>query len=318
MNVYSHSKNLEEIMAIHLIEDLLYRYRKGSPAENPEKLVFHEVSGYDVYNPTATFSYNGKTVICARVEKRDSEHSEAIFFYEKEANQFYPLEGTKRYTLQDPFITKIGEYYVFGGTEIFPHPENENALWWHSRFFYGKDLCELKELTTGPKGMKDIRVVELMDGRIGVFSRPQGLIGGRGKIGFTIINRIEELNEEIISAAPLLELFDDEEWGGVNEAICLKDGRIGILGHIAKFTSGDVRHYYSMSFILDPKTLELTDVKIIAERADFLPGPAKRLDLIDVLFSGGILLKGDMAELFVGVSDCEVQKIQINNPFLSE
>ncbi|MDD4111732.1 MAG: DUF1861 family protein [Herbinix sp.] len=304
-------------MAIHLIEDLLYIYRKGSHAKNPEKIVFHNVSGYDVYNPTATFSYKGKTVICARVEKRESEHSEAIFFYEKEVNQFYPLEGIKGYKLQDPFITKVGDYYVFGGTETFPHPENEHALWWHTKFFYGKELSELENLTTGPKGMKDIRVVELQDGRIGVFSRPQGIVGGRGKIGFTIINRIEELNEEIISAAPLLELFDDEEWGGVNEAICLKDGRIGVLGHIAKFTPEDLRHYYSMSFILDPITKELTDVKIIAERADFLLGPAKRSDLVDVLFSGGILLKEDKAELFVGVSDCEVQKIQINNPFLS-
>lgn len=302
-------------MAIQLIDDLLAVYRSGAKGENPAKLCFHEVSTCDVYNPTATFSYEGRTLLCARVEQRDSEHSEAVFFYEKEENHFYPVEELKRYKLQDPFITKVAGNYVFGGTEIFPHPENPNALWWHTKFFFGKSLDSLTELTTGPKGMKDIRVVELKDGRVGVFSRPQGAIGGRGKIGFTTIDKLEDLNADVIEAAPLLELFDDEEWGGANEAILLEDGRIGVLGHIAKFTTGDVRHYYSMSFILDPVTNEYTDAKIIAERADFVDGPSKRPDLVDVLFSGGILLKGDKAELYVGVSDCEVQKIQIRNPF---
>lgn len=303
-------------MAIRLVEDLLVDFRSKEKGQNPEKLCFHEVFGCDVYNPSAAFSYEGRTLLCARVEKRDSEHSEAVFFYEKEENNFYPVETIQRYKLQDPFITKVADYYVFGGTEIFPHPENPNALWWHTKFYYGKSLETLTELTTGPKGMKDIRVVELKDGRVGVFSRPQGEIGGRGKIGFTIIDKLEDLNAAVIESAPLLELFDDEEWGGVNEPLLLEDGKIGILGHIAKFTAGDVRHYYAMSFILDPLTGEYTDAKIIAERADFVEGPSKRPDLEDVLFSGGILLKGSKAELYVGVSDCEVQKIQIQNPFL--
>lgn len=303
-------------MAIRLIDTLLEEYRATKQVKDPKKLSFFEVSDCDVYNPTATFLYEGKKVICARVEKRDSEHSKAVFFYEKEENCYYPLEGLKSYDLQDPFITKASDYYVFGGTEIFPHPDNPDALWWHTKFYYGTSLDNLKELATGPKGMKDVRVVELKDGRIGVFSRPQGVVGGRGKIGFTTIDAITDLNADVIDRAPLLELFDDEEWGGANEPVLLADGRIGVLGHIAKFTPGDVRHYYAMSFILDPVSGEHTDAKIIAERADLVDGPSKREDLVDVLFSGGLnLINENEAELFVGVSDCEVQTLVIPNPF---
>ena len=303
-------------MTVQYIDDLLQKYRENKQVSNPVKLTFFGVGNSDVYNPTAVFSYQGKNVICARVEQRDSEHSNAVFFYEKEPNCFYPCEEIKSYKLQDPFITKVGKYFVFGGTEIFPHPQNPEALWWHTKFFYGTSLENLEELTTGPKGMKDVRVVELKDGRVGVFSRPQGELGGRGKIGFTTIDTIEQLNETVIEQAPLLEQFDDEEWGGANEPVLLNDGRIGVLGHIAKFTKGDVRHYYSMCFILDPKDGSYTESKIIAERSDFVDGPSKRPDLVDVLFSGGLVRKeGQKAELYVGVSDCEVQKIIIPNPF---
>ncbi len=303
-------------MAIKLVDDLLKEYRKDKCCKEPEKLIFEEVYGYDVYNPTSVFNYNGKNVICARVEKRDSEHSQAIFFYEKEKNHFYPLENIKRFELQDPYITKIGEYYIFGGTEIFPHPDDNTKLWWHAKFYYGTSLEDLKELVTGPKGMKDIRIVELKDKTIGVFSRPQGEKGGRGKIGFTTVPNIFALNGDIIQDAPLLNQFDDLEWGGVNEPTLLEDGRIGVLGHIAKFTGNDIRHYYPMVFTINPERKEYSNIKIIAERIDFVDGPSKRDDLQDVLFSGGLVnLQNGFCTLYVGVSDCEVQKITIKNPF---
>lgn len=301
------------------IDSLLKKHRNGSRGINPEKLTFFGVGDCDVYNPTTPFKYQGKTILCARVEKRESEQSEAVFFYEKEAGKFYPVKEIKRYQLQDPFIAKIGENYIFGGTEIFPHKEIKGALSWHTKFYYGTNLSELKEFMVGPEGMKDVRLVELKDHRIGIFTRSQGEKGGRGKIGFTIVTSLEDVTKEVMQEAPLLSLFSEEEWGGVNEPILLEDGTIGVLGHIARFSKGDVRHYYSMSFIFEPENLSYTNLKIIAERADFLKGDRKRPDLQDVLFSGGLTnFEKDTAVLYVGVSDCEVQKIKIKNPFIIE
>ncbi len=299
------------------VDDLLKEYRANNKATvNPKRIVFNDMDGFDVYNPTAPFEFDGKEIIIGRVERRDSEHSLAIFFEKQEDGTYSKAEGFEEHVLQDPYITKIGEYYVFGGTEIFDHPEVEGALWWRAKFMFGKDLRKMDFLTYGPNGMKDIRLLDLKNGKIGVFSRPQGEKGGRGKIGFTTINDIKELNADIINNAPLIEQFDDNEWGGVNEPTLLKNGKIGVLGHCAKYSIEPVRHYYPMAFCIDPETSEYTDMKIIAERKDLVDGPSKRDDLIDVLFSAGLVRKNNSkAVLYTGVSDVEVQCVEIADPF---
>ncbi len=65
------------------IWEMLEEHRKERGAAAAVRPVFQGVEGYDVYNPTAPFSYQGKTMICARVEKRDSEVSQAVFFEER-------------------------------------------------------------------------------------------------------------------------------------------------------------------------------------------------------------------------------------------
>lgn len=281
--------------------------------------VFLGVDGFDVYNPTAPFYYQGRKVICARVEKRDSEKSRAMFFEEVQKDTYRVIEGWRQYDLQDPSIARVRGHYVLGGTEVFPHPENPAWVCWHTTFYYGADLEHMERLMDGPDGMKDVRLVELADKRIGIFTRPQGEKGGRGKIGFTVADDFAGVTAQAMEEAPLLDLFGEEEWGGVNEAFLLapgtSDGRIAVLGHIACFRPDEVRHYFPMTFVFDPVTREYTAPRILAERKEFLAGPSKRPDLEDVLFSGGILPEGERAVLYVGVSDCEVQNIVVPNPF---
>ncbi len=302
---------------VQYVDRLLEMHRAQKCGINSKRIIYVGVEGNDVYNPTAPFSYGGETLMIARVERRDSEYSKAVFFKKVAEDKYEVDERFPEYELQDPYINKVGEYYVFGGTEIFPHPDNADALWWRAKFYYGTNLEDLKELTVGPNGMKDIRLIGLPNGKVAIFSRPQGEKGGRGKIGFTMIDSLDELSPGVIEDAALLEQFDDLEWGGSNELTLLEDGRIGVLGHIAKYSEGTVRHYYPMVFVVNPETREYTDMKIIAERREFLDGPSKREDLRDVLFSAGIVLDGAKAVLYTGVSDVEVQYIEIDNPFLS-
>lgn len=300
---------------IQYCEDLLSNYNNENRALYPRKIKFKGVEGYDVYNPTVPFDYNGRTLMIGRVEKRDSEKSQAVFFERLKDDTYAEVARMRRYDLQDPFITKIGSMWVFGGVETFAHPDNPNNLWWRTKFYAGDDLFNLKTLTYGPNGMKDIRLVELANGKVGVFTRPQGDVGGRGKIGFTIIDKLEDLCVEVIQRAKLLRQFDDEEWGGVNQPLLLDNGNIGVIGHIAKFSNDGARHYYSIAFTLNPVDGSYSPMKIIAARKDFLDGEAKRDDLVDVLFSAGIVEENEIIRLYVGVSDIEVQSIQIDNPF---
>jgi hypothetical protein len=296
---------------------LLQEYlAKDQPALEPAKLVFRGVGGKDVYNITAPFEDEGKLVIAGRVESRDSEHSNIVFFVEREG-VWVPLDGAPVLELQDPFFTRIHGELVLGGVQIFSHPANPDVLGWRTVFYKGARIAELQPFFSGPDGMKDIRLIELRDGSVGVFTRPQGEKGGRGKIGFSRIASLADLTLELIEQTPLLEgQFADEEWGGANEAHLLSNGVVGVLGHIACFDEQGDRHYYPMVFTYNPETGEHSDIELIAVRAKFLPGASKRPDLADVVFSGGLVRKPDgTADLYAGISDAEAHRLTIADPF---
>jgi hypothetical protein len=297
-------------MNLELSQRLLKEHRTHNITKNPKKLTFLGFDNYDIYNPSATFEANGKTMIVARVEKRDSEISKAIFFYNKNG-KFIQDKSLKTYDLQDPFITKINGYFIFGGTSVTFL--DDGSAKWFTKIMYGKSLDALTLLVNGPKNMKDVRLVELKDGKIGIFSRPQGEKGGRGKIGFTKVNHFEDVTPEVIEHAPLIDMFSDDEWGGANDAIALDDKHLYVLGHIANFDLEGNRHYYAMTFVLNMDDLTYKDLKIIAERKDFINGPTKRKDLIDVIFSGGISYIDGTKVLYVGTSDCEVQSVELHD-----
>jgi Protein of unknown function (DUF1861) len=296
--------------------ELVEIYLEKDQPVNPEKLTFTGVGERDVYNITAPFEDEGELVIAGRVEARDTEHSEVYFFVNRDG-VWTPREGAPIFELQDPFVTRIAGDLVLGGVEIFPHPVNEGALGWRTVFYKGSSIEMLKQFFKGPDGMKDLRLTELKDGSVAVLTRPQGEKGGRGKIGFARIRSLENLTLDVIEEAPLLEgQFAEGEWGGANELHILSKGLIGVLGHIASFDEEGNRHYYPMVFALNPETGEHTEIQLIAIRDDFLAGVSKRPDLVDVVFSGGLVRKEDgTADFYAGISDAEAHKITIKDPF---
>lgn len=297
-------------------KQLLDEYQKRRRVYEAEKLTFAGVDGKDVYNIAAPIIHNDEFLLPARVEPRESEYSEVVFFH-LDQGMWYPKEGIRTFSLQDPFWTRIKGELVFGGVEVFPHPTIPNALGWRTNFYRGTSPDKLEYFASGPDGMKDIRLVELQNGRIGVFTRPQGEVGGRGTIGYVEIDRLEELTPDVIAEAKLLPQFIPEEWGGANEVHLLKNGMLGVLAHIACFDESEGKHYYAMVFGFDPVTQKATPMQIIATRADFPPGERKRPDLDDVIFSGGLVRRPDgKAWFYAGLSDSEAGRILIDDPFL--
>ena len=281
-----------------------------------DKIKFEDVGTRDVYNITAPFESAGKTVIGGRVENRDEEYSELMFF-EEQNGTWLPIANSASFKLQDPFFTRIKGELKVGGVEVALIPGTEDKLTWRTNFYRGKDIYELTQFFQGPEHMKDIRLVELKDARIGVFTRPQGDKGGRGKIGYTEVDKLEDLNEEIILNAELLDQFTDDEWGGANEIHLLKNGKLGVLAHIACFSdNGKNRHYASSAFVYDPETEKYSEMKMIASRELFSPGVAKRPDLEDVVFSGGLKREANgKAVLYAGIGDAEAHWLEIDDPF---
>jgi len=272
----------------------------------------------DIYNITAPFVHGSNKYIAGRVENRHDEISRVWLFVESNGKWIKSPDTPEFLRFQDPFLTRVGEEIILGGVQIDTNPLDENQIiCWRTLFFRGKNFNEMKLFARGPNGMKDIRIVSLNDGKIAVFTRPQGEIGGRGKIGYVCINSLDELNEKNINRAQIYHShFVAEEWGGVNEVHVLKNGLLGVLGHIARFDDEGNRHYYPMVFAFDPESMAHSSVKIIACRDDFLSSPAKRGDLYDVVFSGGLIRQGDgTAVLYAGVSDATAQWLVIPDPF---
>ena len=278
---------------------------------------FSDISHRDVYNPSYPLNIGEKSILPARVEMRDSEHSDIILFEKdgneltwKKANSFSSLK------LQDPFWIEQKSSLLIGGVAVDFSKEN-SVLNWKTVCYKVLDNGEFSLFFTGPDRMKDIRFCVLNDGKIGLFTRPQGTLNAkRGQIGFTILSSWDDLSHQAIEQAPLLNLFEDHEWGGVNHAQLLPDGNIGILGHIACYSSNNYKHYYPISFILDPKTSTIIrEPRIILERKQLLKSSYKLPELDDIIFPGGAVQENDGTTLYLGVGDASVQRVKTTNIF---
>ncbi|VAV97742.1 FIG01220588: hypothetical protein [hydrothermal vent metagenome] len=303
--------------SIKRVSELYSQFQKQRPQgrRNTAKLIFRGVGQQDVYNITAPFTSAGKTIIAGRVEPRDQENSNVVFF-EVIDNVWWPIPGAPTFELQDPFFSYVRNELIFGGVEI---REIDGLLSWKTVFFRGADIFNLVEFFRGPEGMKDIRLCDLENGKIAIFTRPQGDVGGRGKIGYAEINDLMDLSCEVISSATLLDdMFHPMDWGGVNEAHLLANGEIGVLAHAACYENDHLpeeRHYYASSFIFNPVRKQFRNYQIIASRDQFEDGPAKRKELSNVIFSSGLVRTGGRAILYAGVSDAEAHRIEIDDPF---
>jgi hypothetical protein len=287
------------------------------PAPPPaKKLVFQGVGNRDVYNIAAPFRFAGRRIIAGRVEQRKVELSEIVLFAETDG-VWKPIPGAPTFPgLQDPCVAFLGGELVLGGVR-FPVTVADGTVGWRMEFYRGSSLDQLKLCFTGPDKMKDIRLVELSDERVGVLTRPQGEKGGRGQIGFFVADNLQAITAEAMEAAPLFRnQCQPDEWVGANEAHRLANGLVGVLGHIACFDRQEHRHYYPMVFCFDPRTREATSPVIIARRTDFPTGAAKRPDVADVIFSGGLVRHGDgTATLYAGLSDTEAGCLTLSDPF---
>ena len=308
-----------KIVASHTPTSCVELRKAERKVTNPRPIKFNGVDGYDVYNISTPFTCEGRHYIAGRVEARNTEFS-VVRIFEKTGEDEYTAilpEMTFR-NLQDPFVTFIGGELVLGGVQIISHPLDEHRIIsWQTLFFRGKTPAELALCAVGPSCMKDIRLCELADGRVAIFSRPQGKIGGKGKIGFTTIPSLNDLcADTILEAVVDPSFFLPEEWGGCNEVHLLKNGLLGVMGHMA-FRTEEGLHYNAMTFIVDPATGEHTAPRIIATRSDMTAEPfGKRPDLVDVLFTAGITRRGDgTATLYTGVSDCQAWCAEIEDPF---
>ncbi|HPA60839.1 MAG TPA: DUF1861 family protein [Clostridia bacterium] len=309
---------------------MTFKQRKDAFEQRNKKhesslLSFIGVEGFDVYNCSIPFEWKGQTYIYGRVEKRQEwARSRVRLFRRVEKDRYSLVPQSMIYQLEDPFISLIGGQLVLGGTHVVKSAGNIDFLYGY--FYRGTELEDLHYFTTGPKNMKDIRLVDMGDGRVGVFSRPRGKAvleahGSESVVGFAIVPSLDDLTADIVEDAPVIEnMFAANEWGGCNQCYLLDSGLIGIIGHKSypeKTNEGLVLAVYTnISFVFDPKSHSIVDEKIIATRASFPGYTPKKPELVDCAFASGIWFRQDgRADLYSGVGDTAQGRVVVDNPF---
>lgn len=325
------SQNLSPESSPKTIDELLQANAANLLERQHGRLLTFQTSdelSVDVYNITAPFEYDGGTLIAGRTEAREDEvHSMTRFFrHDSQHDVWTHDESLPSLALQDPFVKKIHGKWVVGGVKVFSEPEKpEEVTGWHTQIYAGRDLRTLKPLVVGPHMMKDIRLTELANGDVAIFTRPQGKKGGAGKIGFTTVQRLRDVTPQVIQEAPIIpEIIanNDDEWGGVNDTHVLENGQIGVAGHLARYVKDQgkdsrSRQYYPITFIFDPITRKVSNEQIIADRNCFPDTDAKKPDLKEVAYTGGISLLGGLATWWGGVSDTNGAELsKIPDPYL--
>ncbi len=276
-------------------------------------LDFDGIANKTAYNPTVPFVHEGRRYMGVRVESLESElDSQTRFAYEQlgKSNKWRFDDNIPALPLQDPSYVTINGKIILVGVNIQPA---SNGIAYRTWFYQSDSVRDLEFFTSGPSGMKDIRLVDLRD-RIGVFTRPNG------EIGYLEVGSVDELRRfsegDWYSARTIDGLFDDTYWGGVNQALRLPHGGIGVIGHVANNTgngNGLQKNYRTMSFTFDPRTKTHDGLRIIATRDDFPPSPSKKSPESDnVIFPAGI---DDSGTLYCGLSDFCVGSRKIPNPF---
>lgn len=355
-------QHVEPIPIAH--RDLLSQFHtRNLPGNLPKGELLHfsierEFPSLSVYNPVPVV-IDSQTYIWARVEEKEIENKSVGRLFKEGTNGEWDIVAEAHVFdgLQDPFYCGMIEgKHIFGGVQV-KDVEGSHELGYRTVFYQYSSKAELlnpKEkipvpFAVGPDKMKGIRLIQLKDGGIGVFTRPQNppnQFGERGQIGYFQIESLgglqkalDEYDQPINKNTLIKGLFIDEklslekglgdgEWGGVNELYLLADGKIGVLGHIAGF--GDEKYlapggetmefkkdYYPITFIFDPDEKTVSKVKIIATTGQFKHVEAKMIHLGKILYSGGMVRREDgNAWLYVGIGDSKAGRILIKDPFL--
>lgn len=314
------------------------RYGHICPSKRGKVISVQGIGAKDGYNPAFYQDENGQ-VLAFRCEARSSNSADPVSYRPSIAFARPDKRGIWRLAkdiesfgmMEDPFLFYVGEpgdkQLIFGGVWV---RNMHGAIVPRTEFYRGSSLEKLERIPFAViDNMKDVRFLQLPDGRLLICRRPWGDKYMRGRIALHVIDSLDDLVDLDKVELPLLALLDscreESDWVGVNNMYLVADKAgnacVGLLGHVAfQDTEGDL-HYAACTY-----TIPLSDLlssklhkacpQIIATRGCFEDGPAKAENLHDVVFPGSLQhLDSDRYRLWAGLSDARIGCIDLADPF---
>ncbi len=326
--------------------------QKHEPKPMGRLLEVHGIkSGEVAYNPAVITQKNtnkiahGVNIIAARVESLNSYwldpklYDPHVIFFTQQGDVLVSIPNTPVFRkFEDPWATWLSgpngkPQLLFGGVKVDFNGKTPVIT---TQLYLAPSVQELDvdDPIAEIRYMKDVRVAQLQSGKIAVFTRSTKGEAFPGRIGFTIINNIQNIEKAVVNAKLLKFNLDENAKIGANEAyVITKTGStdvvkelINVFCHIATtdpikqegneifdFEKGPI-HYAGYKFELDPNNPYDDTITLdkIADRSDFpindKPSKGDRYD--DVIFPGGT---GGPKEnqYFAGVEDARIGVIEL-------
>ena len=284
-------------------------------------------SGEIAYNPAVIIQGNTK-IIAARVESLDSHwldpdlYDPHIIFFTQHDNVLLPIPDMPVFhKCEDPWATWVDSsnekpQLLFGAVKIDFDGKNPVIT---TQIYLAPSVQELNVNNPIAKirNMKDVRVAQLHTGKIAVFTRPTEGEAYPGRIGFTMIDNINDIEKSITSAKLLKFDLDEDLKIGANEAFEVKE-MINVFCNVAKIEPTKL-HYAGYQFKIDPNNPfeNIIALNKIADRRDFpvnnKSSKGHRYD--DVVFPCGTGGPKE-TQYFAGVEDARIGVKELS-PFQS-
>ena len=313
------------------------RYGYVCPLEQGKIITIDGVDNRDYYNPSLCTLGNSK-ILAFRMEDRDSSilapdkyHPVIAFAAQLTERRWRLLERPAPLDmLEDPTFLRIRKdnivHVVLGGVRV---EVSGNSYIPNTEFYTGPDMESLGSQPFAViKGMKDVRLLELPDGRLLLSRRPIGGEYREGRITLHILDGMDQLskvNSTDLRTYAVLDSGYPNDWVGANSLYLIPDSSgelwIGLLGHLG-LNDGDYGKHYAVTAykirlkdLLDSKVHHIMP-RIIATRACFEDGPWKTSELGDVVFPGSLDPLGhEQYRLWAGLSDARIGTVIVDNPF---
>ncbi len=275
----------------------------------------------DRYNQSEPIQLGDMQVMAVREEPHGSEDSCTKFFRRGTEDLWQVITDADQLTgCQDPSYQGeiYGQKYL---SVVNTRVEDDGSRsYWSELYELNDKLKDLKKVAESPLFCKGLHLCPVPDDGIDGFIRPQRGKYGRGKICYFHIESIEELQgvlDNIENKTEIIDIFDEEEWGGVNDVHRLDDGRIDVLGHIAESHIDEEgierKSYYVTHAFFDPRARQMEDLTIIMTLDDLKAEDglvkdhvkAKNPMVENVLYPTNSVIDENGYHVYVGVKDAK-------------
>lgn len=318
------------------LENRIVKRSSGAIEHEKGRVVGAELSqtgSQDFYNQSEPMEIGDDEVSAVRADDHGTQNSIVRFCrHKKIEDEWAPISDADDMPwCQDPSSQGVidGEKYL---SVVHTRKNDKNEYdYWAELYKLNPELKDLECVGKSPELCKGLHLIRNNNGSISGFIRRQGEEFSRGKVCYFEINSIDELQsvlDDLDKKAQTIEMFDSEEWGGVNDVQALLDGRIGILGHIARSYIDEKgieqKEYCVTSAIFDPTTREMSDLKIILTIDDLVDKDDKLLKnqiapkqegLDNVIYPTNSVLRGDELDIYIGVKDAKSYVQTVENPW---